>query len=65
MQPKRQAAIIAKIEAYASGGTVDIRKMQAKGYFRLRVGQDRVILDDHGVVIHIISVGPRGGIYKE
>ncbi|MDQ0319492.1 mRNA-degrading endonuclease RelE of RelBE toxin-antitoxin system [Pararhizobium capsulatum DSM 1112] len=34
-------------------------------YFRIRVGQDRVIIDDLGVVVMVMNVGPRGSIYKE
>lgn len=30
---------------------------------RLRVGDWRVIMNDRGVVLDIIEVGPRGGIY--
>jgi len=63
MQPKRKAAILSRIEAYARGESVDIKKMQGGGY-RIRVGQDRAIIDDQGVVVMVISAGPRGGIYK-
>ncbi|TDK37367.1 cytotoxic translational repressor of toxin-antitoxin stability system [Rhizobium deserti] len=65
MQPKRRAAIIAKLEAYARGERVDIRKMTGKPHFRIRVGQDRVVIDDLGRVVMVIDAGPRGGIYKE
>jgi mRNA interferase RelE/StbE len=63
MQPSRKAAILAKLEAYARGEPVDIRKMVGNPYYRIRVGQDRVIVDDLGNVIMVISAGPRGGIY--
>ncbi|MGR6431654.1 type II toxin-antitoxin system RelE family toxin [Rhizobium sp. PAMB 3174] len=65
MQPKRRLAIIAKLEAYARGESVDIKKMQGSEYYRIRVGQDRVIIDDQGIVVMVIDAGPRGGIYKE
>ncbi|MAU20642.1 MAG: cytotoxic translational repressor of toxin-antitoxin stability system [Martelella sp.] len=65
MQPKRRNAIIARIEAYASGETVDLKKLQGSPYFRIRVGSDRIILDDQGLVVMIIDAGPRGGIYKD
>lgn len=65
MQPKRRAAIYAKLDAYALDLPVDIRKMQGKPFFRIRVGQDRVIIDDQGTVVMVIDAGPRGGIYKE
>lgn len=65
MQPKRRAAILAKLEAYARGERVDLKKMTGKPYFRIRVGQDRVVIDDLGRVILVVDAGPRGGIYKE
>lgn len=65
MQPKRRAAIYAKLQAYARGEQVDIKKMQGNNYYRIRVGQDRVIIDDQGRVIFVIEAGPRGGIYKD
>lgn len=63
MQPKRKAAIVSKLEQYARGEPVDIKKMTGKPYYRIRVGQDRVIVDDLGNVIMVIDAGPRGGIY--
>jgi mRNA interferase RelE/StbE len=65
MQPKRRAAIFAKLDAFARGERVDIRKMQGNHYFRIRVGHDRVIIDDQGRVVMVIDAGPRGSIYKE
>jgi mRNA interferase RelE/StbE len=65
MQPKRQAAIFAKLQAYARGERVDIKKMKDSIYYRIRVGADRVIIDDQGRVIYVIEAGPRGGIYKD
>lgn len=65
MQPKRRDAIRAKVNAYARGETVDIKKLVGTDFNRIRVGQDRVIIDDEGVVVLVIEAGPRGGIYKE
>lgn len=65
MQPKRKAAIFSKLEAHARGEPVDIKKMKGNPYFRIRVGQDRVIIDELGQVIIVIGAGPRGGIYQE
>lgn len=65
MQPKRRAAIIDKIYAYARGEPVDIKKMTGVPLYRIRVGQDRVIIDDKGVVVMVVNAGPRGSIYKE
>lgn len=65
MQPKRRTAIVEKIKAYARGERVDIKKMKGSRYFRIRVGPDRVIIDEQGNVIFVVDAGPRGGIYKE
>ncbi len=65
MQPKRRAAIYAKLDAYALGQPVDIKKMKGKNYYRIRVGQDRVIIDDQGRMVMVVEAGPRGSIYKE
>lgn len=45
----------------------DIKAMQGHpGYFRLRVGDYRVIytVDDNVLIVRIIEVGNRGDIYK-
>jgi mRNA interferase RelE/StbE len=44
---------------------VDIKKMTGVPLYRIRVGQDRVIIDDKGVVVMVVNAGPRGSIYKE
>lgn len=51
MQPKRKAAIIEKVKAYARGERVDIKKLQGEDLYRIRVGQDRVIIDDQGQIV--------------
>ncbi|WFR96122.1 type II toxin-antitoxin system RelE family toxin [Rhizobium tumorigenes] len=65
MQPKRRLAIIEKVKAYARGEIVDIKKMKGGNLYRIRVGQDRVIIDDKGRIVVVIDAGPRGSIYKE
>lgn len=65
MQPKRRLAIIAKVKAYARGERVDIKKMKGVPLWRIRVGDDRVIIDDQGRIVLIVAAGPRGSIYKE
>ncbi|MBY5316155.1 type II toxin-antitoxin system RelE family toxin [Rhizobium leguminosarum] len=59
MQPKRAAAIV------ANGETVDLKKLQGSEFFRIRVGQDRVIIDDQTMQVLVIKAGPRGDIYNE
>jgi mRNA interferase RelE/StbE len=65
MQPKRRAAIIEKVNAYARGEPVDIKKLKGSPLYRIRVGQDRVIIDDQGNIVMVMAAGPRGGIYRE
>ena len=64
MQPARAAAIIEKIEAFARGEQVDVKALKGSEYLRIRVGSDRVIVDDQMNVVDVIDAGPRGGIYK-
>ncbi len=65
MQPKRRAAIRSKVDAFARGEPVDVKKLRGNAYLRIRVGDDRVIIDDKTLMVIVIEVGPRGGIYKE
>ena len=46
--------------------TLDTKKLQGEPYFRLRVGQWRIIFDiDNEVkIISIEKIKPRGGAYK-
>lgn len=43
----------------------DIKKLQNRAGYRLRVGDFRVIFDSNGVIIDIINIGNRGQIYKD
>jgi mRNA interferase RelE/StbE len=65
MQPKRRHAIKAKVDAFARGERVDVKKLTGDGLVRIRVGNDRVIIDEETNLVVVIDVGPRGGIYKE
>jgi mRNA interferase RelE/StbE len=54
-----------KILAYAadpSSQANNVKALQGSGLVRLRVGDWRVIMDD-GVVLEILDIGSRGGIY--
>ena len=42
----------------------DIKKMQGRAGYRLRVGNYRVLFDQNGNIIDIIDIGNRGQIYK-
>ncbi|MCM2496256.1 MULTISPECIES: type II toxin-antitoxin system RelE/ParE family toxin [Neorhizobium] len=65
MQPKRQAAIRAKVDAFARGERVDLKRLEGSALVRIRVGNDRIIIDEETNLVVVIDVGPRGGIYKE
>ncbi len=65
MQPKRRGAIRAKVDAFARGEPVDVKKLKGSTLLRIRVGDDRVILDEQTMLVIVVEVGPRGGIYKE
>ena len=43
----------------------DVKKLQGKNGYRLRVGNFRVIFDKHGNVLYIERVDNRGQVYKE
>ncbi len=57
--------IKAKIEAYAADPVSqanNVKALQGRSGIRLRVGDWRVIMED-GVVLAVLEIGPRGGIY--
>ena len=65
MQPKRVAAIKAKVLAYARGERVDVKRLVGTTLVRIRIGDDRVIIDERTNLVVVVDVGPRGSIYKE
>lgn len=60
--------IRSKIEQYASAPKSlanNIKALKgAEGYYRLRVGDWRVIFSETGEVVAVIRIGPRGGAYE-
>ena len=61
--------IVSKIDQYASEpssltNNIKILKGDFAGLVRLRVGDWRVIMDDHGNVLSIMEIKPRGGAYE-
>lgn len=42
----------------------DVKKLQGKDKYRLRVGDFRVIFDLEGNIILVANIGNRGDIYK-
>ena len=57
--------IVGKIEDYAAhpaSQANNVKSLKDRTGIRLRVGDWRVIMDD-GVVLDVLEIGPRGGIY--
>lgn len=57
--------IVAKVEQYAvdpASLANNVTALKGRDGIRLRVGDWRVIMDD-GVVLAVLEIGPRGGIY--
>lgn len=55
-----------KIKQYASDPASlanNVKKLQSRPGYRLRIGDWRVIFDEDGKVIAILAVLPRGGAY--
>ncbi|CAA7614164.1 type II toxin-antitoxin system RelE/ParE family toxin [Magnetospirillum sp. UT-4] len=65
--PANEAARIrAKVEQYAADPASqanNVKKLQGRDGYRLRVGDWRVIFDEDGNVVAVLEIGPRGGIY--
>lgn len=58
-------SIIGKIEAYANDPASqqnNVKSLKGIDAIRLRVGDWRVIMQS-GVVLDVLDIGPRGGIY--
>jgi mRNA interferase RelE/StbE len=57
--------IMAKVDDYASDPAAqanNVTALKGREGIRLRVGDWRVIMDD-GIVLAVLEIGPRGGIY--
>jgi mRNA interferase RelE/StbE len=55
-----------KIYQYAddpSAVKANVKKLQGRVGFRLRVGNWRVIFDENGDVLDVLEIGSRGSIY--
>lgn len=66
--PRNEAErITAKVVQFAADPSAlgnNVKMLAGLGLIRLRVGDWRVIMDDDGLVLTVLKVGPRGGIYK-
>ena len=60
--------IRAKLRQYAddpASQANNVKKLQGRAAYRLRVGDWRVIFDENDVVIEAIKIGARGSIYED
>jgi mRNA interferase RelE/StbE len=60
--------ITEKIEQYAQDPDSlknQVKKLTGVPFYRLRVGDYRVVFDEQGIVLYIIKIDCRGNIYKE
>lgn len=56
-----------KVQQYANDPaslTNNVKKLQGVEYYRLRVGDWRVIFKEDGLIIDVIKVAGRGEVYK-
>lgn len=63
---KRIVAKIREVAAKPYAPNNNLTKLQDRGGYRLRVGDWRIIYDprDDCLVMLVLEVGPRGGIYR-
>jgi len=61
------ARIVEKIDSYAANPTVlanNVKKLQGRDGYRLRVGDWRVVFDESATVLDVLAIGARSGIYE-
>lgn len=66
MPANTRKRIRAKIEEYAADPASqanNVKALKGREGIRLRVGDWRVVMNDAGVVLDVLEIGPRGGIY--
>ena len=59
--------IMEKVGQYAAdprSQANNVKALTGSPFIRLRVGNWRVIMDDQGIVLEVLEIGPRGDIYK-
>jgi mRNA interferase RelE/StbE len=60
--------IRSKLRQYADDPTSqanNVKTLQGRDAYRLRVGDWRVIFDENDVIIDVVKIGARGDVYKE
>lgn len=66
MPRQESRRIMEKVRQYADDPASlanNVKTLSGRTGVRLRVGDWRVILDDHGDVLDVLKIGPRGGVY--
>ena len=67
IQPKLAARIMDKVDQFAAdpeSQASNVKALAGSAHIRLRVGDWRVIMNDRGVVLLVLEIGPRGDIYR-
>lgn len=62
------ARIRAKLRQYAgdpASQANNVKKLQGRNAYRLRVGDWRVIFDENDIIIEVIKIGARGSVYED
>ena len=60
--------IVQKIDQYASNPRElknHVKKLRGVPFYRLRIGDYRVVFDENGIILNIIKIDNRGNVYKE
>lgn len=68
MPANESSRIRSKVRQYADDAASqanNVKKLQGRDAYRLRVGDWRVIFDENEVVIDVIKVGARGSVYED
>lgn len=63
-EEKRIRAKVAQYAADPASQANNVRKLQGMDYYRLRVGDWRVIFKEDGTVVDVVKVAPRGEAYE-
>lgn len=66
MRTKSAPRILDEVDRFAAdpeSQADDVERLVGSSHIRLRVGDWRIIMNDQGVVLLVLDIGPRGGIY--
>ncbi|WP_363321897.1 type II toxin-antitoxin system RelE/ParE family toxin [Phreatobacter sp.] len=63
-EARRVMQKIDQLAAFPEQLAPQVKRLQGRPGFRLRVGDWRVIFDEAGDVLDILAIGPRGSVYE-